>query len=410
MTVQAEGPEGEPMSRTPPGIALMVVSCLALSTAATQAEGTDGFQVTLGGSELDRGVFVSPTSDGGYVVVGVTASEGAGGEDVYLVKTDHEGKTRWTRTFGGANQDNGWVVRETGHGYVVGGYTKSFGAGGFDAYLLAVDFDGELQWSRTYGGTTDDRCWGLLQTADEGYVLVGETVDAESEAEDGLLIKTDAAGKEVWSRTYGGDAGDRLFGIAGADDGGFLLVGQTYSEGAGERDAYVIKTNARGEAGWSRTFGGANRDVGHGVDRTADGNFLITGYTRSFGAGMEDPYLIKINAEGDTLWTRVLAMDGITRAITGEQAADGGFYLVGFKHRPADGSGAALLVHTDQDGRLEWTREFLPTDRSGQSFGYTVRATPDSGCVFTGHTTVGTAGDLDLFLIKVPGPGGSVPR
>jgi hypothetical protein len=178
-------------------------------------------------------------------------------------------------------------------------------------------------------------------------------VDAESGTEDGLLVKTDSEGKEEWSRTYGGDAGDRLFGIVGAEEGGFLLVGQTYSEGAGDRDAYVIETDARGDVEWSRIFGGTEGDVGHGVDRTADGNFLITGYTRSFGVGMDDPYLIKINTEGDTLWTRVLHLDGVTRAITGQQAAGGVFYLVGFKHQPADGSGAALLVHTDQDGRLD---------------------------------------------------------
>jgi len=383
---------------------IAVLLLLAVATPPVMAQEAAGFQRVVGGPELDRGVFVSPTRDGGYIVAGVTKNTAAGDEDVYLVKFDSAGDTIWTRTYGGEEQDNGWSVHEIDSGYAVAGYTKSFGAGGFDFYLVVTDAVGELRWSKTYGGEADDRCWGLLPTPDGGYALVGETFSSGAGAEDFLLVKTDAAGKEEWSRTYGGEAGDRAFSIAATDDGGFLLVGQTYSKGAGERDAWVIKTDASGNEEWSKVFGGAQRDVAHSVARMNDGQFLITGYTASFAETGYDPWIIKIDAQGNVPWTRVLPIGGVSRAITGVQGTGGLCFFVGFTHNPEDGSSAALLIRTNRNGLLQMSREFFRT-AAGQSFGYTVSATPGGGCVFTGHTTEGSAGDLDLFIVKVDAAG-----
>lgn len=358
------------------------------------------FERVVGGPNLDRGVFVSPTSDGGYVAVGVTQSFGAGNDDIYLVRTDAAGEVLWTQTYGGPENDNGWSVHEHDGRLVVAGFTDSFGAGGFDCYLIGADLDGEMQWSKTFGGEGDDHCWGVLPTRDGGYVLVGETIRSASGAEDCYLIKTDASGSEVWSRTFGGEQGDRCFSIALADDGGFLLAGQTYSEGAGDRDAYLIKTDASGMELWSKTFGGPASDVAHSVAPTAAGDFIVMGYTTSLAIAEDDPYLIRIDAEGQVQWTRVIPMDGVNHTLTGEQAADGGFVLGGFSEFRSNGARGAQLVKTDGAGNMEWSRDlFLMT--TGRSVGYTVRVTSDGGAILTGHTTEGSAGDLDLLLVKV---------
>ncbi len=361
---------------------------------------TTSFERVIGGLDRDRGVFVSPTSDGGYVAVGLTRSFGEGDDDIYLVRIDATGSVLWTQTYGGPETDNGWSVHESAGGLVIAGFTESFGAGGFDCYLIRTDLEGEMQWSKTFGGEDNDRCWALLPTSDGGYVLVGETTSFGSGAEDCYLIKTDASGNEVWSKTFGGEKGDRCFSIAQADDGGFLLAGQTYSEGAGDRDVYLVKTDASGNEVWSKTFGGPASDVGHSVTRTAEGDFVVTGYTTSFAIAEDDPYLIKIDARGQTQWTRVIAMEGVNHTLTGEQAADGGFFLGGFSDFGPNGANAALLVKTDGDGNLEWSRDLFVTT-TGQSLGYTVRATSDGGSILTGHTTVGSTGDLDLFMVKV---------
>ncbi len=361
---------------------------------------TTSFERVIGGLDRDRGVFVSPTSDGGYVAVGLTRSFGEGDDDIYLVKTDATGSVLWTQTYGGPETDNGWSVHESAEGLVLAGFTESFGTGGFDCYLIRTDLEGEMQWSKTFGGEDNDRCWALLPASDGGYVLVGETTSFGSGAEDCYLIKTDASGNEVWSKTFGGEKGDRCFSITQADDGGFLLVGQTYSEGAGDRDVYLVKTDASGNEVWSKTFGGPASDVGHSVTRTAEGDFVVTGYTTSFAIAEDDPYLIKIDARGQTQWTRVIAMEGVNHTLTGEQAADGGFFLGGFSNFGPNGANGALLVKTDGDGNLEWSRDLFVTT-TGQSLGYTVRATSDGGSILTGHTTEGSTGDLDLFMVKV---------
>ena len=380
---------------------------LLLSTAlalALLAPNTTSFERVIGGPASDRGVFVSPASDGGYVAVGVTRSLGAGGDDVYLVRTDPEGEVLWTRTYGGPGSDNGWSVREHAGGLVVAGFTDSLGAGGSDCYLVGTNLEGDMQWSRTFGGEGEDYCWGVVPAGDAGLVLVGETTSFGSGAEDCYLVRTDSSGNEVWSATFGGQQGDRCFSIAQAEDGGFLLAGQTYSEGAGDRDAYLVMTDAFGQQLWSRTFGGSASDVAHSVARTTEGDFIVAGYTTSLASVQDDPYLIRIDAEGEVRWTRVIPMDGVNHTITGEQTTDGGFILGGFSEFPSTRGRAALLVKTDAEGNLEWFRDLLLTT-AGRSVGYTVRATSDGGSILTGHTTEGSAGDMDLLLVKMDAQG-----
>ena len=193
----------------------------------TESYSSTGFEKTVGGQDEDRGVFVSPTQDGGYLAVGVTSSYGEGQEDVYLVKTDSAGEVQWTKTYGGPENDLGWSVRETPDGYVIAGFTQSFGNGEFDFYLIKTDLDGEIKWSETYGGEGNDRCWALALTNDGGFVLAGETTSMGAGKEDFCLVKADSLGVFQWSKTYGGKKGDRCFSVLQADDGGYMLAGQT---------------------------------------------------------------------------------------------------------------------------------------------------------------------------------------
>jgi uncharacterized delta-60 repeat protein len=378
--------------------ACSAISILVLALSAPSQSVTE-IERVFGGTGPDRGVFVAPTSDGGFVAVGVTRSFGAGEEDVYLVRTDPDGELLWSSTYGGPARDNGWSVHEIPDGFIIAGFTESFGNGGFDFYLVKTDSSGEMVWSQTYGGPGDDRAWALLPKDDGGYVLAGETTSFGAGEADCWLVETDPLGNEVRSKVYGGSGGDRCFSIVASPDGGYLLAGQTYSEGAGDRDAYVIKTDSAGGLEWSRTFGGPESDVGHYVAPTSDGNFVVTGYTTSFAEGADDPYLVKIATQGETIWERVITLEGINHTLTGEQTPDGGFCLVGFSDSPETRARAALLVKANSSGHLEWSRDILRTDH-GESFGYTVRALPDGRCVFTGHTTVGSAGDTDLLLVR----------
>jgi hypothetical protein len=358
------------------------------------------FDNTYGGLDAERGIFVTEVKGGGFIAVGSTRSSGEGEEDVYLVRTNAQGKELWSATFGGSAPDFGWSVCEVADGFVIAGFTESFGEGENDFYLVKASRDGDEVWSRTFGGEGNDRCWALTPTSDGGLLLVGETTSFGAGEQDVHLVKTDAQGEFQWSQTHGGEKSDRAFAVSRAADG-FVLAGQTFSEGAGDRDAYVLKFSPEGELGWSRTFGGEASDVAHYVVRTDDGNFMVTGYTTSFGQDGDDPFLIKIDPQGAALWTRVIPLEGNNHTISGDQAADGGFYLVGFTEFGPRRPKAALLVKTDPEGEPVWHRNFV-IDGWGETFGYTVRGLGDGGCVFTGHST-GKDGQLDLHLVRVQG-------
>lgn len=360
----------------------------------------DASEVILGGAELDRGVEVISLSDGGFIIVGVTKSRGSGGEDVYLVRLEDDAKVVWETAFGGTGDDDGWSILETENGeFVVAGFSNSEGSGGFDCLLAHTDAEGHPVWSKTYGGGKDDRCWALAAT-DGGYVLAGETASSGSGERDCYLVRTDGDGREVWSKTFGGEKDDRCFSVAAAADGGFVIVGQTYSYGAGDRDAWVLKTDRDGILQWSVVHGGAASDVAHSVVADGRGSFLVTGYTTSLAEMPDDPMLLKIAGDGSVEWARILGMDGHNRTITGALADDGGLCLAGWSVTGDPRTESALIVKVDDAGRQLWSASIAST-AYGQSFGYGATGTADGGCAITGHTTKGSAGGLDLLFATV---------
>ena len=373
-----------------------LVICLACGLSSLAA--AQDIELRVGGPGMQRGVHVSETRDGGLIAVGVADDpEGHGGEDVLLVKVGADGSATWRSRLGGPADDDGWAVVETADGYVIAGFTNSRGAGDFDCFLVGVDASGAEAWSETYGGAGSDRCWGITPVADGGFALVGETESRGAGEEDCWLVRVDADGTELWSESFGGLAGDRCFSLVHVDGGGFVVAGQTYSDSAGERDAYVVGTDERGRELWTKTYGGPARDVAHSISKLPDGALLVTGYTFE-GPLRESPQLAVLTTDGRERWRRTLRVDRATRTLTGEALPDGRLVLGGFAFDEESGRRAAVLVETDAAGEILSTREFFPTT-SGVSFGYTARATTASGALLTGHA--GGAEDWDLFVVRV---------
>ena len=252
---------------------------------------------TYGGGDYECGYSVKETADGGYVVAGETGSFGAGGRDMYFIKTDFLGNVVLDATYGGGGSERGFSIELTSDGgYIIAGHTSSFGAGGDDVYVVKTDDSGHVEWSRTYGTTSTE--WGrsAVETPNGGYSIAGET--RASGVFNLYLIAADSAGNTLWDTTYGGSSHDRcMFGIHTVD-GGFVLTGYTLSFGAGDYDVYVVRTDSVGDTVWTRTFGGVDEDRGAFVQQTADSGFIVAGYTESFGAGGYDVYLIKVGPDG----------------------------------------------------------------------------------------------------------------
>jgi len=256
---------------------------------------------TYGGSGVDRGSSVQQTSDGGYIIAGRTYSFGAGMEDVYLIKTDANGNEVWYKTYGENEWAGGYSVQQTSDGgYIIAGWTWSFGADD-DAYLIKTDANGNTVWTKTFGGSDQDVGYSVQQTSDGGYIIAGWTDSFGAGMLDVYLIKTDANGNTVWTKTFGGSEWEEGNSVQQTSDGGYIIAGYTESFGAGESDVYLIKTNANGDTIWTKTYGGTNDDEGYSVQQTSDGGYIIASGTNSFGAGESDVYLIKTDANGNTL-------------------------------------------------------------------------------------------------------------
>ncbi|MBT9175330.1 MAG: hypothetical protein DDT22_01005 [candidate division WS2 bacterium] len=190
------------------------------------------------------------TQDGGYILAGGTNSFGAGGYDVYVIKLNSQGNKIWEKVYGGTKTDYASAILQTQDGrYVLAGATNSFGAYGYNIYILKLTNDGGLQYQKTYGGNVDDYASSIVQTQDGGYILAGGTSSFGSGGYDVYVAKIDSSCELKWQKTLGGSAADRGYSIAQTSDGRYIIAGETFSFGAGENDMYVIKMNAEANAG-----------------------------------------------------------------------------------------------------------------------------------------------------------------
>jgi hypothetical protein len=261
----------------------------------TDEQGNKEWDKTFGGSNDDFGSCIQQTIDGGYIIVGWTNSFGGGNNDVWLIKTDEQGNKEWDKTLGGNDTDIGYAIQQTvDDGYIIVGWTKSFGNGNIDVWLVKTDEQGNKEWDKTLGGNLFDRGYAIQQTVDGGYIIVGWTNSFGDGNYNVWLIKTDSQGNEEWNRPFGGSNSDRGYAVQQTTDGGYIITGETKSFGNGESDLWLIKTDSQGNEEWNRPFGGSNSDRGYSVQQTENDEYVITGWTKSFGNGNNDAWLIKI--------------------------------------------------------------------------------------------------------------------
>jgi uncharacterized delta-60 repeat protein len=379
----------------------LIFFILLLSSAITLAQPPDTLWThTYGGNGTDYASSVQQTTDGGYIVTGYTSSFGVGGNDFYLVKTNSQGDTLWTRTYGGSNADVAFSVQHDtiDGGYIVAGYTESFGAGYYDIYLVKTNSQGDTLWTRTYGGSNADVAFSVQHdTIDGGYIVAGYTDSFGAGDNDFYLVKTNSQGDTLWTRTYGGNMNDYAYSVQQTTDGGYIIAGCTGSIGVGG-DFYLVKTNSQGDTLWTRTYGGGSPDAAHSVEQTTDGGYIVVGRTESFGAGYYDFYLVKTNSQGDTLWTRTYGGSEDDDAFSVQQTTDGGYIVVGWTAATCAGYDDFYLIKTNTQGDTLWTRAF---GGSGLEIANSVKQTSDGGYIAAGFTESFGAGSMDFYLVKL---------
>jgi hypothetical protein len=268
------------------------------------ADGAIAWQRTYGRDDhYDGALQIRPTADGGFIVAGWTQAYALGDrQKPWLLKLDGKGEIEWQQEFEGSHLDLLLTVEQTSDGgYVLAGGTYSYSAlpGLYsDAWVVKLHADGDVDWQQAYGGSFDEAACAIRQTADGGYVVAAWSATFGAGLGDFWVLRLDAAGAPVWQRSCGGARSDVPQALAEGPDGDIVVAGYTASFGAGRRDGWILALSPTGDPRWQKSYGGAEDDLFFALEPTADG-LVATGSTRSFGAGEEDLWVVRLDADGN---------------------------------------------------------------------------------------------------------------
>jgi len=356
---------------------------------------------TLGGFSTEYGFSVVACSSGGFAIAGLTASYGAGDLDMWLIRTDANGQPLWNRTYGGEYTDDADSVIECSDGgFALVGYT-GFATGDLDLWVVKTDGDGNQIWNCTFGGVYVDEGTAIVECAGGGFAISGTTFSFDAGGDpihDGFLLRVDANGNRLWNQTYGAAKADILRAIVKCDATGFALAGVTTSYG-GVSDAWLVRTDANGNALWNRTYGGDRSDEARSLVRCADGGFAMAGCSASYAGFDADAWLIRTDAAGNHLWNRTYGGPDEEWGLSVVEYGGGGFAIAGYTRSCAKD---VWVVRTDAAGCPLWNRTY-----GGPGYhddcGRSIVETADGGFAVAGDTD-SFGGGFQVYLLRISEP------
>jgi uncharacterized delta-60 repeat protein len=307
----------------------------------------------------------------------------------------------WAKSYGDVQDENVFrsVVALSDGGYVISGVTNSTGAGKNDIWILRLDSAGSILWQKTYGGTRSEETRSIQQTSDGGFVVTGPTNSFGSGANDVWVIKLNYNGAVEWQKTYGGRSADVSHSIQQTADGGYVVAGFTRSFGTGGQDYFVIKLNSIGGIIWQKAYGGAGNEVIRYIKQTSDGGYLAAGFTHSFGA-LGDIMLIKLDAVGNMEWDKRYGGSKFEEPCCILEESDG--YIIMEQSASFTGNTDGWIFKIDDDGQIDWQKRV-----AGGSFDELSAAlqTADGGFIAAGETKSFGAGAEDFWVVKFDSSG-----
>lgn len=408
------------------------------------------FAKNLGGSNLDDGAAIVQASDGGFVIVGSTKSSDGditdkigNDADVWVLKTDAQGATQWSKTYGGSGDDEGTSVEKTNDGgYIISATTRSSdgdvmsGNAGFnDMWVFKISSSGTLLWEKTYGYAGNDVAYKVITTSDGGYLLLG-VLDVTASGGEGnvgrasgnhaggdyWVLKLNSIGERQWSRYYGGTFTDTAYDAVETPTGGYIITGSSDSQDVditsniGAYDYWILNIDENGDIIWRKNFGGSEIDLVYAMTKTLDGNYLIVGDTRSKDINVEnlignaDVWAVKFNNSGSILWAKTYGGTQFESARDVVALTDGTFAIAA-SSRSSDvnltsnyGVNDAWLLRIDSGGEILGQKNL---GGSALDFGEGIAQTADGNIIITGSTEssngdfTSNKGNKDLLLIKV---------
>jgi hypothetical protein len=349
---------------------------------------------TYGGINPDDAMSIQQTKDNGYIVGGYTKSYGAGDWDAWLIKTDSEGNELWNKTYGGIYEDIASCIIETSDGgYAITGYT-GYSGGKYELWIIKTDENGTEMWSKRYrnGDYVFGNC--IIET-EQGFVVVSQAND------DMWLVGTDENGEMIWNNTFGGIKSDGGNAVIHDDNGGYVIVGTTYSFGYGFSDIWLVKTNETGGELWNKTFGGVEYDTGEDVIQTNDGGFAIAGGITPYGSEWRDVCLIKTDKNGTEVWSNLYGGDDLDWGRSLIQTVNGDYLVAGITHSFSPKGFNGWVVKADENGNEVWNLSFGGED---DDWAISVIQSNDGGFITAGKYRSDDTSD-DAWLVKI----GNVP-
>ncbi|KQC13365.1 MAG: hypothetical protein APR63_08870, partial [Desulfuromonas sp. SDB] len=310
------------------------------------------------GDDNERGLNTVQTFDGGYAVFGWTKSFGCGLEDLWIIKTDDQGYFLWDKTYGTSDfNDYGMYGQQTrDSGFIITGYRGYWL--NFNIWLLKTNSHGDTLWTKTFGGELGSLNKGLMveQTPDNGFIIAGYTNYnfSNTDRDDIYIIRTDEQGNLRWSTIFGicqqgeYDA-DHAFSIDQTADGGFVLTGTCHQTSIINQDIYVLKIDSMGCKQWEKIYGGLCWEEATSIQQCSDQGYIIAGTTQSFGHGLKDVYVIKTDSQGDSVWTRCYGGNKNELARCVIESTDGSYIVTGLTETFSQGPSSIYVIKIDQN-------------------------------------------------------------
>ena len=358
------------------------------------------FYARIGGDGYDVGYDVKQTLDKGYIITGSTSSYGLGNTDMYLLKLDSMGQIKFQSTFGNVKNDIGKsVIQLMDSSYVMIGYTNSIGFGGYDIFLVKANKNGGLVWQKTIGGMSWDFAHSIQQTLDGGFIIAGSTYDSKYGNSDGYVVKTDATGNVIWNKIFGGANDDEFKSVIQTADGGYALAGNTNSYGDLNGDAWVFKLLANGDSAWSIKYGGIKEDFGNKVYQLQNSEIVVVGGTKSVSSnGATETIILKYDAALGTLTYSYADLSTIDEYYNSfAEGLNGLLVGCGKTKDPFFGFQGLVDMYTSTFGYFK----FFPFTFGNNDELFSIYKTKDKGFVCVGTTQGGSAVLQDVLILKM---------
>jgi len=382
---------------------LILNLALSITVMITHMSRADQWAKTYGTSSFEIAYSGQETSAGTYAWAGMSVPYGGptNNYDAWVVETNNDGTISWENTYGGNKYDWASCIQEIADGYMVVGYTESFGSGGADAWVLKLNADGTIAWEKAYGGVGSDEATYISEVSGGGYIVAGRTNSFGCDS-DMWVVKLSDTGTIQWQNRYGGSDIDRASCIQETSEGGYIMAGDNWSVVSGktgDSDIAIIKLASNGDIQWQKTYGGIDDENVASIQQTTDGGYIIAGDTRSFG-GISKGWVLKLTSVGAISWQKTYG--DMWSCFSSIKETSDGYILAGDTYDYGYGWSDSWVLKLTSVGAISWQKTYGGSDTE---WSYSIKETTTGDYIMVGATYSFGAGESDAWVVKIDSNG-----